>query len=495
MSTAPATKKAKKSTKPEAGKVKVVSGGQEVAAKTTLPTAEQASTKKARKRAADFLDEEPEAASATAPPKKKDKKVKAAKVEEPSSLTVDGANGIVEHSDDEGITITTTKKPKQKSMMAEAARTQDQELEDEFGNGDADDAVDEEVDAAPALLTGFDSDNDDLAEDKDFDASRVQPIPQYKKTSKKLRKAKESKNDGPGVVYVGRIPHGFYESQMKEYFSQFGNITRLRLSRNKKTGASKHFAFIEFDSDEVAKIVAETMDNYLMFGHILKCKHAPEGTLHEDVWKGANKKFRKLPHHKLARERAERPKTEEQIAKKMTKEQKKRERKAKQLKDMGYEYDLPELKKPEADVEPLLEAGAGAEPKPIEDKVEGAIVPPATVPKDELATKVEADAKKSKREKKPKVIEDKVEGAIVPPAMVPKDELAAKVEAEVKKPKKEKKPKKAEGAPSTVENTASMDKPLEVKKPKVKADSIKTKHEPVSKPKELKSILKKSKKA
>ena len=36
------------------------------------------------------------------------------------------------------------------------------------------------------------------------------------------------------MVYLGRIPHGFYEEQMKTYFTQFGDVTRLRLSRNKK---------------------------------------------------------------------------------------------------------------------------------------------------------------------------------------------------------------------------------------------------------------------
>lgn len=37
-----------------------------------------------------------------------------------------------------------------------------------------------------------------------------------------------------GVLYLGRIPHGFYEEEMKAYFSQFGDISRLRLARNKK---------------------------------------------------------------------------------------------------------------------------------------------------------------------------------------------------------------------------------------------------------------------
>ena len=45
---------------------------------------------------------------------------------------------------------------------------------------------------------------------------------------------------GPGgaVVYLGHIPHGFYEEQMKGFFSQFGTVTRLRLARNRKVRLS-----------------------------------------------------------------------------------------------------------------------------------------------------------------------------------------------------------------------------------------------------------------
>ena len=39
-----------------------------------------------------------------------------------------------------------------------------------------------------------------------------------------------------GVVYLGHIPHGFYEQEMHKYFSQFGRVTRLKLSRSKKVG-------------------------------------------------------------------------------------------------------------------------------------------------------------------------------------------------------------------------------------------------------------------
>lgn len=38
----------------------------------------------------------------------------------------------------------------------------------------------------------------------------------------------------PGVVYVGHLPRGLSEPQLREYFEQFGTVTRLRLSRSKK---------------------------------------------------------------------------------------------------------------------------------------------------------------------------------------------------------------------------------------------------------------------
>lgn len=38
-----------------------------------------------------------------------------------------------------------------------------------------------------------------------------------------------------------------------------------------QSGNCKGFAFVEFKCDEVAKIVAQTMNNYLMFNKLLKC--------------------------------------------------------------------------------------------------------------------------------------------------------------------------------------------------------------------------------
>lgn len=45
-----------------------------------------------------------------------------------------------------------------------------------------------------------------------------------------------------------------------------------------QTGGSKGYAFIEYECDEVAKIVAETMNNYLMGERLIKCEYFTSST-------------------------------------------------------------------------------------------------------------------------------------------------------------------------------------------------------------------------
>ena len=114
---------------------------------------------------------------------------------------------------------------------------------------------------------------------------------------------------------------------------------------------------MEFDSSSVAKIVAETMDNYLMMGHLLQCKVVPKDKVHPQLWVGANRKWRVVPrarvervtHNKVRiklfnsdislvkntqkRTPAEQVKAEKRLLKRQ------RERKRK-LAEAGIEYDL-----------------------------------------------------------------------------------------------------------------------------------------------------------
>lgn len=76
---------------------------------------------------------------------------------------------------------------------------------------------------------------------------------------------KNASDDVDNVVYLGHIPSGFFETEIRNFFSQFGKVRRIKLFRSKKTGNSKGYAFVQFETMDVATIAAEAMDGY-MFG-------------------------------------------------------------------------------------------------------------------------------------------------------------------------------------------------------------------------------------
>ena len=157
----------------------------------------------------------------------------------------------------------------------------------------------------------------------------------------KKQKDEKATNQPSNVIYLGRIPHGFYEKEMMGFFKQFGVVRRVRLSRNKHTGHSKHYAFIQFDEPEVAQIVANTMNKYRLFDHTLSCHVVPSQAVHERMFVGANKEFKPLPRQAMNRNRHNAEKSYEQMVvnnkRLVTKERQKR----KVLQALGINYEFP----------------------------------------------------------------------------------------------------------------------------------------------------------
>ncbi|XP_049849342.1 MKI67 FHA domain-interacting nucleolar phosphoprotein-like [Schistocerca gregaria] len=143
----------------------------------------------------------------------------------------------------------------------------------------------------------------------------------------------------PGVVYLGHIPFGFFEEEMKKFFSQFGKVNRLRLSRSKKTGGSRSYAFIEFEDREIAEIVAETMNDYLMYGRRIKSAVIPAEKVHPNTFFD-KKKF--LVHDTVTEHRIvhNAPKTSEQLEKNVQRLIRKEEEHKQKLKKMDIDYEF-----------------------------------------------------------------------------------------------------------------------------------------------------------
>ncbi|KAF8925187.1 hypothetical protein BGZ58_001058, partial [Dissophora ornata] len=245
-----------------------------------------------------------------------------------------------------------------KAAVAPAKKQEKQEQEQEEEEDDEEDeqqlmddkALLKDIDSSADEDSSDDENEDDRAAMKeDTFASMSDEISLNPKAAANLRKKlgaipKSKDKETTGVVYLGRIPHGFYEDQMTAYFSQFGKVLRLRLSRNKKTGKSKHYAFIEFASQDVAEIVADTMDNYLLFGHQLKCKALQPSQIHPAMFSGANKKFKAIPWLKISKEKHNAEKSPAQIKSVKRKLLKNEDAKRAKLAELGIDYEFPGYK-------------------------------------------------------------------------------------------------------------------------------------------------------
>ncbi|XVE99081.1 hypothetical protein REPUB_Repub03eG0165900 [Reevesia pubescens] len=145
------------------------------------------------------------------------------------------------------------------------------------------------------------------------------------------------------VLYIGRIPHGFYEKEMEAYFQQFGAIKRLRIARNKKTGKSKHFGFIEFENPQVTEVVADCMHNYLLFEHLLQVHLIPPEHVHPKLWRGYNYKYKPVDYVQIERKQQNKVRTLEEHKKLVEKITKRDQKRQKRIEAAGIDYECPEI--------------------------------------------------------------------------------------------------------------------------------------------------------
>ena len=141
--------------------------------------------------------------------------------------------------------------------------------------------------------------------------------------------------------------------QLLSFLSQFGKIQNVKLSRSKRTGNPRGYAFAQFHDTEVTSIVAETMNGYFLKGERrLVCHVVPPEKIHAKLFQGSKRNLQLCQSGVSSSTRIQYWQDKEREVvnkdrsmvgiKKITKrlllrEKKKRE----QLKKMGIDYDFP----------------------------------------------------------------------------------------------------------------------------------------------------------
>ena len=51
-------------------------------------------------------------------------------------------------------------------------------------------------------------------------------------------------------IYIGNLPHSLSEEALRTLFEQYGNVLSVKIIKDKFTGSSRGFAFVEMSSTE-----------------------------------------------------------------------------------------------------------------------------------------------------------------------------------------------------------------------------------------------------
>lgn len=213
-------------------------------------------------------------------------------------------------------------------------------------------SVKRDLEAKLSVLNGAEWDSSDDDEVAEPDKKKTKTVSTTKEAvtgkkvkSKKGKAATVEEEVATNVIYLGHLPANFEEAELRGFLGQFGQVKRLKLSRSRKTGTPRGFAFVEFDDADVAAVVADTMSGYLMGEKRVVCHMVPEDKIRVDMFKGSDRMFRKIDWAALHRKKANAPKSTAQM-KTITKRLVGRERKKRdKLKELGIEYDFPGYEK------------------------------------------------------------------------------------------------------------------------------------------------------
>jgi RNA recognition motif-containing protein len=75
-------------------------------------------------------------------------------------------------------------------------------------------------------------------------------------------------------IYVGNLPREATEDDLKEAFEAFGQITSVKIIKDKFTGDSRGFGFVEMSNSSEAQAAISGLDGKDLKGSALKVNEA-----------------------------------------------------------------------------------------------------------------------------------------------------------------------------------------------------------------------------
>lgn len=77
-------------------------------------------------------------------------------------------------------------------------------------------------------------------------------------------------------IFIGNLPYKIEESELRELFEDYGEVTSLKIITDRQTGQSKGFGFAEMPDRESALKAMEDLDAAEIYGRNIVVKEAEE---------------------------------------------------------------------------------------------------------------------------------------------------------------------------------------------------------------------------
>ena len=85
-------------------------------------------------------------------------------------------------------------------------------------------------------------------------------------------------------LVVGNLNHRTTEKQLERFFSSWGTVVSVRIPRDRRTGRSRGFGFVELPNEELAELALAVFNGRQLGGRVLRLRSAdpPDGSSNQD---------------------------------------------------------------------------------------------------------------------------------------------------------------------------------------------------------------------
>ena len=75
-------------------------------------------------------------------------------------------------------------------------------------------------------------------------------------------------------IYIGNLPYGVDEDELMALFAEHGQVSRSTVVKDRETGQSKGFGFIEMANDDEAEAAIDKLNGHSVKGRSIKVSEA-----------------------------------------------------------------------------------------------------------------------------------------------------------------------------------------------------------------------------